>query len=197
MVPNTPDVIGPGETSLFSLLARLALLSPPLFIQAINACSSETSALDWLVVEWIGHFDAIGDILRKKLQILGVTALLTASSPPPTILLDQLQSLMTVWTDIATELGEEAADDSQGDYLWYFTKPSDAPDWPDATPEDGRKKVLGNNDPIFSVNARHFIAEHFKGVMQSWPGGQAAFEAEWLRRIDEAVMKSFVELKIL
>lgn len=192
-----PEVIGPGETSLFSLLARLALVSPQVFIQAINGCTSNPTALNWLVVEWIGHFDAIGDVLRKKLQILGVTTLLTASDPPPAVMLEQLQSLITAWTDIAVELGEEAAEDSQGDYLWYFTAPPDTPEWPDSTPEDGRKRVVSNNDPIFSVNVRHLIAERLGQVMRSWPGGQAAFEQEWLNRVDSVVMKAFVDLKIL
>lgn len=192
-----PDVIGPGETSLFSLLARLALLSPSLFIQAINGCSSDANALNWLIVEWIGHFDAVGDVLRKKLQILGVTALLTPSAGPPPIMLEQLQSLITAWTDIAIELGEEAADDAQGDYLWYSSKPTDTPEWPDATPEDGRKRIVSNHDPIFAINVRYFVAERLREVMQSWPGGQAAFEQEWLSRVDEAVMKGFVDLKIL
>lgn len=192
-----PDVIGPGETSLFSLLARLALLSPELFVQAINSCTNDSAALNWLVVEWVGHFDAIGDALRKKLQILGLTSLLTATTPPPNIMLEQLQSLITVWTDVAVELSEEASEECQGDYLWCNTKPSDVPEWPDATPEDGRKRVVSNNNPIFTINIRQFIADRMRQVMQGWTGGQVAFEQAWLSRVDSVVMKGFVDLGIL
>ena len=189
-----PDVIGPGETSLFTLLSRIALLSPDLFVQAINASSQ---SLDWLVVEWLSHFDAIGDILRKKLQTLAITNLLAASNPPPTIMLEQLQSLMTLWTDVVTELGEEAAEESQGDYLWY-NKPAEEPEWPDATPEDARKRAVSNVDPIYAVNIRTFIAERLQQTMQNWPnGGQAGFEQEWLSRVDSAVLRAFIELKLL
>jgi Importin-beta N-terminal domain len=189
-----PEVIGPGETSLFTLLSRIALLSPSLFIQAINASSH---SLDWLVIEWFNHFDAIGDVLRKKLQTLAITSLLTASNPPPKIMLEQLQSLMTLWTDVVTELGDGAADESDGDYLW-FNKPSEQPDWPDATPEDARKRALSDVDPIYAVNIRVFIAERLQQVMQNWPnGGQAGFEQEWLSRVDSVVLKGFVELKLL
>ena len=189
-----PEVIGPGETSLFTLLSRIALLSPTLFIQAINAGSQD---LDWLVVEWLSHFDAIGDILRKKLQTLAITNLLIASNPPPVVMLEQLQSLMTLWTDIVIEVGEEAAEESQGDYLWY-NKPSEEPEWPDATPEDARKRALSNVDPIYAVNIRTFIAERLLQTMQNWAnGGQAGFEQEWLSRVDSAVLKAFVELKLL
>ncbi|KPI41058.1 Importin-11 [Cyphellophora attinorum] len=192
-----PDVIGPGETSLFTLLSRLALLFPSMFIDAINSCSDDSAAFNWLVIEWIGHFDAIGDVLRKKLQVLGITALLTASSPPPLILLEQLQSLITIWTDLATELGQEAAEESQGDYLWWYDQPSNTPDWENATPEDRRKRVMSNNDPIYTTNIRQVIGERLRFVVQSWPGGQQAFEQEWLSRIDPTVMQSFLELKLL
>ena len=196
-----PDVIGPGETSLFTLLSRLALLSPSLCIQAINSSTANTTdttpPFNWLVTEWIGHFDAIGDILRKKLQVLGITAFLTISSPPPQILLESLQSMMTIWTDIILELGAEAAEDSQGDYLWYFDKPSNTPDWENATPEDARKRVVSNNDPIYVTNVRMVIAERLKMVVAAWPGGQVEFEREWLARIDRAVLKEFAGLGIL
>ena len=189
-----PDIIGPGATSLFTLLSRIALLSPTLFIQAINATSPN---LDWLVVEWLSHFDAIGDILRKKLQTLAITNLLSASTPPPTIMLESLQSLMTLWTDVITELSEEAPEDSQGDYLWYNKPSSSAPEWPDATAEDERKRMLSNVDPIYAVNVRDFVKERFQGMMQSWPeGGQEGFEREWLGRVDGAVLKGFVNLKL-
>lgn len=190
-----PDVIGPGETSLFTLLSRLALLSPHLFVRAVN--SSDSNALNWLVEEWIASFDSIGDVLRKKLQTLGLTALLASSSPPPTVMLDQLQSLLTVWTDLIVELSEEAAEEAQGDYLWYHDKPAETPEWADSTPEDTRKRIVSNNDPIYSTNIRFFIAERLRHVMNNWPGGQAGFEQEWLSRIDTVVMKSFVDLKVL
>jgi hypothetical protein len=193
-----PDVIGPGETSLFTLLSRLALLSPSMFVQAINSATPDSAAFDWLIVEWIANFDSTGDALRKKLQTLGLTALLSASQPkPPQTMLEQLQSIMALWTDMCTELGEEATEDSQGDYLWYYEKPPEVPEWPDATPEDWRKRTISNNDPILAVNVRHFIAERLRVVMAAWPGGQAVFEHEWLSRIDSAVMKGFVELGIL
>jgi hypothetical protein len=194
---NPPDVIGPGETSLLTLLSRIALLSPTFFIQAINAAHPD--CLAWLIPEWLGHFDSIGDILRKKLQTLAITNLLSASNPPPQILLENLQSLMTLWTDVVIELSEDAPEESQGDYLWYHSdRPSEGVvEWPDATQEDGRKKEVSAVDPIYAVNVRTFVAERFGDVARSWPMGQANFEAEWVGRIDGAVVKGFVDLKVL
>ncbi|ETI25200.1 hypothetical protein G647_04573 [Cladophialophora carrionii CBS 160.54] len=205
-----PEIIGPGETSLFNLLARIALLSPDKFAQAISAtditatASSSSSShtlqpIQWLLAEWLLHIDSVGDILRKKLQVLALTSLLGATTPPfPTIMLENLQTLFTIWTDVCTELGLEAADDSQGDYLFHNRHGSgrDVPEWPDATPEDGRKRIVSNNDPIYNVNVRTFIAEQLRGIVGR-VGGEQAFQAEWLGRIDDAVVKAFVELKLL
>ena len=204
-----PDIIGPGETSLFCLLARTALLSPDQLIQAITATnitshSAPSSTLQqpaqWLLTEWLQHIDSVGDILRKKLQALALTNLLSCTVAPlfPTPMLENLQSLFTIWTDICTELGQEAADDSQGDYLWHNRHGSgaDVPEWPDATPEDGRKRVISNNDPIYVVNIRDFVATRLKELIERC-GGPEAFQREWLSRIDEAVVKGFVDLNLL
>lgn len=195
-----PDIIGPGETSLFGLLSRIVLLSPDKFIQAVIATNvtspSASSPAHWLLTEWLQQIDNIGEILRKKLEVLALTTLLTASTPPfPHIMLENLQSLLTIWTDIVVELGQEAADESEGDYLWH-NRPGDVPEWPDATPEDGRKRTLSNQDPIYTVNIRDFVAVRLRETMER-AGGAAAFEHEWLTRIDSAVLKAFVELKLL
>ena len=188
-----PDIIGPGETSLLTLLARLTLSSPPLFISALAAASPTGDPLAWLIPEWLSQFDSIGDILRKKLQTLAITSLFTSSTPPPTIMLENLQSIIALWTDVITELGEEATEESQGDYLWS-TRPNEIPEWPDATPEDGRKRIVSYADAIYTVNVRHYVVEVLRQVMQGWSGQPATFEQEWLSRVDGVVIKGFVEL---
>jgi hypothetical protein len=200
---KAPEIVGPGETSLFSLLARITLLSPDQFIQAVNATQMASSAglppIQWLLTEWLAHIDATGDILRKKLQVLALTSFLSATSQPfPTIMLENLQSLFTIWTDVGTELGQDAADDSQGDYLFHnrHGSGSDVPEWPDATPEDGRKRVISNHDPIYGFNIREFVAQRLQVVIER-VGGVEAFQTEWVSRCDEAVVKAFAELKLL
>lgn len=194
-----PQIIGPGGTSLFTLLSRIALLSPDQLVQAVtatNISSTAPSPMHWLLTEWLQQIDSVGDILRKKLQVLALTNLLTATTPPfPQLMLENLQSLLTTWTDIALELSQDAADESEGDYLWN-NKPGEVPEWPDATPEDGRKRAIGNQDPIYSVNFREFVAATLRLTMER-VGGPAAFEQEWLTRIESVVLKAFVDLKLL
>lgn len=189
-----PEVIGPGETTLFTLLARIVLLSPDQFVQAVTA--TNTAGLHWLISEWLQAIDGIGDVLRKKLQVMALTNLLTATTPPcPQVMLENLQSLLTIWTEVVLELGQDAADGSEGDYLWHNT-PGNVPEWPDATPEDGRKRAISNADPIYTVNIREFIASRLRLTMER-AGGPAAFEHEWLTRIDSVVLKAFGDLKLL
>ncbi|KAK5057687.1 hypothetical protein LTR84_011688 [Exophiala bonariae] len=196
-----PDIIGPGETSLFTLLSRMALLSPDATIQAVSATnvvsSTSTPTFAWLMTEWLSQIDNIGDVLRKKLQILAFTNLLNANTPPfPQPVLENLQSFLTTWTDLAMELGEEASEESMGDYLWHNKPTTDMPEWPDASPEDGRKRVLSNKDPIYTTNIREFVAVRLKGLVER-VGGLEVFEREWLSRVDAAVVKAFVDLKML
>ena len=213
---QSPDIAGPGETSLFSLLARIVLLSPDQFIQVVTATNITSSSIrpaQWLLTEWFHHIDSTGDILRKKLQVLALTSLLDATTPPlfPTLMLENLQSLFTIWTDVVTELGLDAGEDSQGDYLFHSSGQGNGtddasrgenaaagipPEWPDATPEDGRKRMLSNHDPIYMVNIRDFVAGRLRSVIER-VGGVEVFQGEWVARCDEAVVKGFVELKLL
>lgn len=203
--PNrkAPDVIGPGETSLYSLIARMVLLSPEITVQAISATNIHSTSnanlpvVSWVLAEWLDRFVDIGDVLRKKLQVLALTSLLSASTPPfPELALENLQSFLTTWTDICIELGEEAAEESMGDYLWHNKPAGDVPEWPDASPEDGRKRLLSNRDPIYTINVRDFVAVKIKELMEK-VGGPAVFQQEWLSRVDGAVVEAFVNLKLL
>lgn len=103
-----PPVSGVIETDYFSVLARLALASPRVFVDAVSAAPLPASkgsekrggsdqmgevdeerstpvlgpTLNWLLVEWFAHFDSIGDINRKKLHALALTRLLGINNAP-------------------------------------------------------------------------------------------------------------------
>lgn len=190
-----PGVIGVGETSLFSVLARLALADETIFVEAVNAVGG-ANAIVWLTSEWIDSFDTIGDVVGRKLHALAITNLLTSSSPPPDFMLDQLQNLLTLWTDIATELGLDAPEQTQGDYLWIGAAATQRDAWPGESPEDERQRVLGNADPVSTINLRRFIADKLNHVAVQ-VGGFARFQTEWLGRVDKAVVDAFAALNLL
>jgi hypothetical protein len=195
-----PAIVGPTETEIFSVLARLVFINPNLFIDALGAASGPTTA-PWLVSEWIAHFDNIGDVYRKKLQALAITSLFTLDSPPPTFMLEQLQSLMTIWTDLITELGEDAPEETKGDYLWQFRGKSDpvldqpSSEWAilNEAPEEERRREVSQADPVYETNIRDFVATMMHTVVTG-VGGQDAFQRDWASKIDRAVLDAFINL---
>ncbi len=197
---SAPAVVGPAETELFSVLARLAFLSPNLFIEAVSAAGGPQTAT-WLVSEWITHFDNIGDVYRKKLHAIAITSLFSITNPPPLFMLEQLQSMMTIWTDVITELGEDAPEETKGDYLW---QPANAePSGPQSewaeqneAPEEERKREVAYVDPISVINIRDFVAMTMDSIIIG-VGGPAAFQISWLSRVDGAVVGGFSALGLL
>ncbi|KAK5092272.1 hypothetical protein LTR70_001919 [Exophiala xenobiotica] len=196
-----PDIMGVGETSLFTLLSHLVLANPALFVSALNslpATEAEKANLSWLLNEWFYQYDSTPDTLRRKTQLLALTSLLSLS-PPPTPLLASLQSLFSVYADTLTELGEGAADENRGDYLY---SPAPAGEmlqhWPGSdSPEDVRKRHMTNWDVVYVVNARNFVAEKLRQTVEAC-GGQQAFEQQWITgTIDQDVLRSFANLGIL
>ncbi|KAL9115734.1 MAG: hypothetical protein Q9227_000102 [Pyrenula ochraceoflavens] len=209
--PSSTDIT---VTDLLTLLSRLAWLNPPIFIEAINAASpppppNESTitlpqpAFSWLVPAWLSYWDAIGDVNRKKLTALALTSLLCSldGETPSRTMLESLQSMMSMWTDIVTELGEEAADKG-GDYLVIWEEgqeqahDSGAEEGWAQSAEEGRRRARSRLDPVYRVNIRGFLAERLQRLVVD-VGGEEVFRNEWLGRVDEAVVRGFAELGVL
>ncbi|KAJ9658574.1 hypothetical protein H2198_003592 [Neophaeococcomyces mojaviensis] len=195
-----PDVIGRGEASLFTLLSYLVLAEPKVFLAAINTIviNNEPETLPWLLTEWFHQYDSTPDTLRRKTQVLALTALLS-TSPPPRALLSSLQSLFSIYTDVLIELADGAAEENRGDYLFSPAPPGEMlPDWPDSdSPEDVRKRQVANWDPVYVMNAKEFVTEGLKQTIEAC-GGQQAFEQQWIiDSVDQDVVRSFAALGIL
>jgi hypothetical protein len=96
-------VDGVVETDYFTVLARIGLASPSVLLEALTAVSGDSleKTLDWLLVEWFGHMDNIGDPPNRKLMTLVLTRFLETNSE---WILGRLQNMMTMWTDVLGEL---------------------------------------------------------------------------------------------
>lgn len=96
-------VDGVVETDYFSVLARIGLASPAVLLEALQSVGGPEleKTLDWLLEEWLGHIENIGDPPNKKLMTLVLTRLLETNQP---WMLGRLQSLITMWTDVLGEL---------------------------------------------------------------------------------------------
>jgi hypothetical protein len=210
--PNrkSSPVYGVLETDYLSVLARLALGSPRAFLSAITAATntSEEQTLSWLLTEWFFHYDNIGLVTQKKLHVLALTQLLSingSTSPPPAYLLNHLQSYLTIWTDVVTELAEggieDANDPRAGDYLIFWNKDTTTTDPSSArheneAPETTRRRDWENSDIVHRINIRDFIKQRLQAVIVGC-GGEQRFQEEWLINVDRDVTNAFGGLGIL
>jgi len=203
-----PSIDGIVETDHFSILARLALVSPSTFTQALATVSpSFDETITWLLTEWFSHFESIGNPERKKLSCLALTALLELA--PQKWIMGRLQELMGVWTDVVTECtdypeeGPDDQDDSArhnrgpGRDVTVFSdpdglKPTDRPE----AEEAGRRRNVAFADPIHRLNIKDFIRERLQRVIEAC-GGQDAFQRDWLVNVDMDVVRSFGELGVM
>ncbi|KAF2151677.1 ARM repeat-containing protein [Myriangium duriaei CBS 260.36] len=218
---KTPTVDGYVETDYFAVLARILWASPTTFIQAIAytplaaddsydiAAPSQESLpaegnLKWLTEEWFSHQENIGDPARRKLNALALTKLFGTLDR---IMLDNLQLMMTLWTDVIMELVEAEPDAEEGapvalgkdaDCLVY-TDPvglrvveQGAPE----EPEEERRRMLKWKDPVHSTGLPKCIRNTLSEVVQAC-GGEVRFRESVLVNVDREVVAAFGRLGIM
>lgn len=194
---RSPSIFGVLETDYLSVLGRVALADPYIFVESCSVATGESveQSMSWILSEWFQHFDNIGDINRKKLHCLALTHLFSIR-PVPHWLLRHLQSYMTVWTDLVTELGE-GAEDRDGDALliWNDLNGEQAYTDPTETADAKRRTQLSKTDPIHTVNIRSFVSENLRGVIVDC-GGEARFQGDWLVSIDREIINAFGALNL-
>ncbi|KAF2265528.1 ARM repeat-containing protein [Lojkania enalia] len=187
-------VDGVVETDYFTVLARIGLASPVVLLEALQSMGGNDveKTLDWLLEEWFSHIENIGDAPNKKLMCLVLTRFLETRQG---WVLGRLQSLMTVWTDVLTEL-LDGCDDRSADCLHWPPEPLPTETRDPEAPEDIRKRELIYSDPVHRLNLVSFVREHLQQAIQA-VGGEAQFQEEWLSRVDKDVLKGFAELGIM
>lgn len=194
-------VDGIVETDYFSVLARIIMGCDSAFYQAVQAAAPATNAdssleksMKWILEEWFSHFENIGDPSRRKLMCLALTKLLASQQP---FIMLSLQSLMTMWTDVVSEL-REGGDAQDWDSL-VFEDPSTLepqdPSVPEA-PEEERRRVLSCSDPVHTVKTSLWIKHYLQQAIQGC-GGQEVFQDEWLVNVDKDVVAAFSGLGIM
>lgn len=200
-----PSIDGIIETDYLNVCARLAVASPSLFVSALdttiassmpNGDQPSETPIEWLLTEWFSHMDNIGHPAHKKLSCLALTSFLETGQP---WILSRLQSLMTIWTDVVTELVVDASlEEGKVDYrdsLVYNDPNAQKPDGPEA-PADERIRVLGYEDPVHRIDVRVFIREKLAVAVEKC-GGMGTFQREWVQNVDEDVVRGFGALGIV
>ena len=199
--PNrTPsDLDSQVETDYLSILARLAITSPQLLISILATFDTESGnagadTLYWLLQEWFSHFDNLISPDRKKLSCLALTALLNSTAS--VIVLKNLQSLMSVLTDIITELVDA---DTGADCLIMWPRGEVSGDGEETVQESKAeilKRELLLKDPVRKLDIKIYARENL-GAAIARCGGQVAFREQWLVNVDQDVIRAFGELGVL
>jgi hypothetical protein len=105
------------ETDYLTILARICLASPTIFLEALKTATGDLEkTLVWLLEEWFSHIENVTEPPKKKLMCLALTGLLKLGQP---WILGQLEGLMTMWTDVLTEL-LEGMDDKSAEYVFFY-----------------------------------------------------------------------------
>ena len=199
-----PSIDGIVETDYFNICARLALANPSLFVSALNAIIASPmpngndpsgKPIEWFLTEWFSHMDNIGHPAHKKLSCLALTSFLETGQP---WILSRLQSLMTIWTDVVTELVVDVSlEEGKADYrdsLVYNDPNAQKPDGPEA-PADERRRVLDFEDPVHREDVRVYVREKLAVAVEKC-GGMETFQREWVQNVDEDVVRAFGALGI-
>lgn len=203
----TSQIQGLVETDYFSLLARITFAAPQTLLEALQAVPEaappNTSAfqavdasMDWLLEEWFSHTEDVSDPGRRKLMAMALTHLLDLHRP---FILNRLQSLMSMWTDVVVELTEGNEDTSVDALVDLDTGPNGAIKFEQSeleSPGEERKRLLQAGDPVRRVNLIPLIRDTLMGCVQR-SGGEVQFREEWLVNVDKEVVGSFGSLGIL
>lgn len=182
------------ESDYFSVLARIALASPDLLVTALEA-SGQGSTAEWLLVEWFAQMDSISNADQKKLSCFALTAFLERDE---SWILTNLQSYMSMWTDVIAEIVYEWADDNNNlkkvDCTVYASPKKLQPE---ATESAGtfRERQLNHSDPLYLIDVRDFIRGRLEAVVKR-NGGLDEFRHKWVDNVDKDVVQAFSELGI-
>ncbi|KAK3066843.1 hypothetical protein LTR53_016636 [Teratosphaeriaceae sp. CCFEE 6253] len=199
-------VDGVVETDYFAILARLILTSLDAFrmiIEETDLTYVESSGepphevlndmLTWLLEEWFSHFETIGDPSRRKLMALALTKLLETAVP---VVMLSLQSMMTVWTDVVTELREatETLVDSDDSLMRYPEQ--QPPGDPHEAFEDARRREMSRLDDVHTLSLPWYVQDGLGSAIAA-AGGEEAFQERWLANVDRDVLNAFMRLDIM
>jgi hypothetical protein len=182
--PKLDDVV---ETDYFTILARLALADPNIFVTIMSSVGNADEVWGWLSTEWFRHFDSMANIDRQKLSCLALTRLLELPPPMTPVILERLQDYFAMWTSVVTEMST-GRDDSGDNLIWFQSEGNDF-----EGPEDVRKRLHSAGDPVHTVHTFNFVKERLQGVVNAC-GGEEAFRANFSINVDRDVLEGFQRL---
>jgi hypothetical protein len=182
--PKLDDVV---ETDYFTILARLALADPSVFVTIMSSIGDVAEVWRWLSTEWFRHFDSMANIDRQKLSCLGLTRLLELPPPLTPIILERLQDYFAMWTTVISEM-IGGRDDGGDNLIWLANEGNEY-----EGPEDVRRRLHAGSDPVHTIHTFNFVKERL-GQVVAVCGGEEVFQRDWAVNIDKDVLMEFQTL---
>jgi hypothetical protein len=182
--PKLDDVV---ETDYFTVLGRLALADPTVFVTIMSSIGNVNEVWSWLSTEWFRHLDSMANVDRQKLSCLALTRFLELPPPMTQIILEHLQDYFAMWTGVISEM-LSGRDDAGDNLIWL---PSDGSEF--EGPEDVRRRLHGLSDPVHTIHTFDFVKERLAQVVVVC-GGEEAFQRDWAVNVDKDVLEGFQKL---
>ncbi|KUJ24549.1 ARM repeat-containing protein [Mollisia scopiformis] len=182
--PKLDDVV---ETDYFTILARIALADPSVFVSIMGSVGNVDEVWRWLNTEWFRHFDCMANIDRQKLSCLALTRLLELPPPMTPVIFERLQDYFAMWTSVIGEM-IGGRDDGGDNLIWL---PSEGNEY--EGPEDVRKRLHSASDPVHTIHTYDFVKERLSQVVAVC-GGEDAFQRDWAVNVDKDVLAGFQNL---
>lgn len=182
--PKLDDVV---ETDYFTILARLALADPTVFMTMISSGENPGNTWEWLSTEWFRHFDSMANIDRQKLSCLALTRLLELPPPITSFVLRRLQDYFAMWTSVIGEM-IGGRDDGGDNLIWLENEGNEF-----EGPEDIRSRLHEASDPVHRIHTFEFVKERL-GRLVAMCGGEEAFQREYAVDVDRDVIAGFRNL---
>ncbi|KAL3425415.1 importin-beta domain-containing protein [Phlyctema vagabunda] len=184
--PKLDDVV---ETDYFTILARIALADPNVFVSTMGSVGNANEVWSWLSNEWFRHFDSMVNSDRQKLSCLALTRLLELSPPMTPIILERLQDYFAMWTTVVTEM-MSGRDDGGDALIWESSGGNEF-----EGPEDVRKRVHCCSDPVHILHTFDFVKERLQQVVNVC-GGEQEFQQTWASNVDKDILAGFQQLGV-
>ncbi|KAK6074186.1 importin-beta domain-containing protein [Seiridium cupressi] len=185
---KTPKVNNLTLTDYFSVLSRIAVVDPTIFVEMLASLGPLDQVWNWLSAEWFANLDCISNDPRRKLNLLGLTRLMELGQPMQDLVLAKLQDYFTMWTSVITPLLD---DENPTQDLLVLTEALETTEWD--TPKELSERALRESDPVSRVNSLSFVRETLAGFVQR-VGGEQTFQETYAVNIDSDVLASYQKL---
>ncbi|KAI1205398.1 ARM repeat-containing protein [Annulohypoxylon truncatum] len=181
-------VTGLTLVDYFTILSRIAVLEPQLFVEVLVSLGPLDQVWRWLSTEWFLAFDTMADYNQQKLNLLSLTRLLELPQPMQDLALQKLQDYLSMWTSVLVLILDGDLPNPGIDTLVLTSEPEPT-EWD--TPKDVRERALFASDPVKRVQALDFVQQSLKTVTDRI--GMKAFE-DWTANVDKEVLVNFASV---